>query len=474
MEEADPATTPQLRLQTMQLVYGVFGGLRERIQPFTDPDKVNGALGQTALEAGLALGLSVGLTRLAYAAPKVTAVISKGFKYGFLADVAVLGAQAAYDQIDTYLHPENFSRNSSAEANTLGSAEFDFAAVGTGSALGFGVGERLFGLSGAVRSISSRGVSDGVLSLQYRPLRHISISADEPNTSHAAQLYNEVQNSVVKLNNGSGFIVDGEEGYIATNNHVSQGILKPTAKTSDGQKFELKLIARDRDADIAFYKTATRPETPLAQVRLAESSALTAGDPLYPVGHPLNARQSYVAKLTMDTHMMPPSITPPRVTIRPAAYIEGTGPTLPGMSGSAYFNEEREVVGQVARYDKELNKSFGASVEHLNEVLRQVRAHEPYEGWLEIKSQVETFKNASGEDEIAKPIKVTSTAALRNREQLAQKAAVLFRPINHHYPRSTDLGSYRSLGSATSVLLGHSTTKFLLPDTNENGKESGH
>ena len=475
MKGTDPFATDPSLLQFRQLTYGIIAGVRDKLVPFTEPDQVNGALGHVALGAVLAFGLSIGFTRLAYAAPQLTAVISKGLKYGFLADIAVRGAEMAYDQADTYLHPENFLQNSYAEANIFGSGIVDYTTVGVGGAFGFFAGERLFGLNGAAKSIYFHLPSDDVPSLQYRPFRHISTASDEPKTTAAAELYREVQNSVVQVNNGSGFIVDGENGYIATNNHVSQGKLQPTATTASGEKLELKLIARDRAADITFYKTAVRPETPLPQVQLAESSNLSAGDSVYPVGYPLSASQAYLTKVTMDTHIIPPSLTA-RVNERPAAYIEGTGPTLPGMSGSAYFNSERQVVGQVARYDKEQNKSMGSTVEHLNEVLRQVRAHEPYEGWLEIKSQVSTFKNAAGKDEITLPINVTSTAALRNREQLAKSAAGLFKPHQFHYSRSRDLGAYRGIGSSAAVLFGQSMIELseplLLVGTND--KERGH
>ncbi|MFA6141351.1 MAG: trypsin-like peptidase domain-containing protein, partial [Hyphomicrobium sp.] len=53
---------------------------------------------------------------------------------------------------------------------------------------------------------------------------------------------------------GSGFIVDGKEGIIVTNNHVIDGAEEIQINLHDGSKLKAELLGKDTKTDIAVLK----------------------------------------------------------------------------------------------------------------------------------------------------------------------------------------------------------------------------
>ena len=61
---------------------------------------------------------------------------------------------------------------------------------------------------------------------------------------------------------GSGFVVDGKEGLIVTNNHVIDGADEIIVNFSDGTKLKVeKVIGKDTKTDLALLKVT--PKKPL-------------------------------------------------------------------------------------------------------------------------------------------------------------------------------------------------------------------
>jgi len=53
---------------------------------------------------------------------------------------------------------------------------------------------------------------------------------------------------------GSGVIVDAEQGYVLTNNHVISGSTEISVTLADGRSFEAELIGTDPDSDLAMVR----------------------------------------------------------------------------------------------------------------------------------------------------------------------------------------------------------------------------
>ena len=120
-----------------------------------------------------------------------------------------------------------------------------------------------------------------------------------------------------KEGQGSGVIIDGDKGYVLTNEHVIHdvrvnggGQIKvslPNKQTYDG-----KLIGSDQTCDLALVKIEG---TKLPQARLADGSELVIGSTAIAIGNPFGFRNS--------------------VTV---GVVSATGRTLPSSSGSNLEN----------------------------------------------------------------------------------------------------------------------------------------
>lgn len=83
---------------------------------------------------------------------------------------------------------------------------------------------------------------------------------------------------------GSGFVIDGNEGIIITNNHVIEGADEIVANFNDGTKLTAELIGTDKKTDLAVLKV--KPVKPLKAVKFGDSEKLRVGDWVMAIGNP--------------------------------------------------------------------------------------------------------------------------------------------------------------------------------------------
>jgi serine protease Do len=84
---------------------------------------------------------------------------------------------------------------------------------------------------------------------------------------------------------GSGFVVDGKEGLIVTNNHVIDGADEIIINFHDGTKLKVdRVVGKDTKTDLALLKVT--PKKPLAQVAFGSSTKLKVGDWVMAIGNP--------------------------------------------------------------------------------------------------------------------------------------------------------------------------------------------
>jgi len=83
---------------------------------------------------------------------------------------------------------------------------------------------------------------------------------------------------------GSGFVIDGTEGIIITNNHVIEGADEITANFNDGTALRAEIIGTDEKTDLAVLKV--EPETPLKAVDFGNSDTIRVGDWVMAIGNP--------------------------------------------------------------------------------------------------------------------------------------------------------------------------------------------
>ncbi|PJB73466.1 MAG: trypsin [Alphaproteobacteria bacterium CG_4_9_14_3_um_filter_47_13] len=83
---------------------------------------------------------------------------------------------------------------------------------------------------------------------------------------------------------GSGIIIDGDNGYIVTNSHVTQAGDKYTVVLQNGETFEAKMVGTDERGDITVLQVNTGYKLPEAS--LGNSDNLRVGEHVIAVGNP--------------------------------------------------------------------------------------------------------------------------------------------------------------------------------------------
>ncbi len=82
---------------------------------------------------------------------------------------------------------------------------------------------------------------------------------------------------------GSGFVIDSENGYIATNHHVIEGGDKVTVIFYDGREFDAVVVGSDSVTDIAVLQVS---EKGLPQVEFGDSNNIAVGENVVAIGTP--------------------------------------------------------------------------------------------------------------------------------------------------------------------------------------------
>jgi serine protease Do len=91
---------------------------------------------------------------------------------------------------------------------------------------------------------------------------------------------------------GSGFIISSD-GYILTNNHVSEGASFIKVRLFDGREFEARPIGADPKTDISLIKIDAPPDLPV--LALGDSEVIRVGDWVVAIGNPLGLASTVTA-----------------------------------------------------------------------------------------------------------------------------------------------------------------------------------
>lgn len=83
---------------------------------------------------------------------------------------------------------------------------------------------------------------------------------------------------------GSGVVIDAAKGYVVTNNHVVNNATKIQVQTSDGRKYDAKVIGKDPRSDIALIQLKDFKN--LTAIKIADSDDLRVGDYTVAIGNP--------------------------------------------------------------------------------------------------------------------------------------------------------------------------------------------
>ncbi len=157
---------------------------------------------------------------------------------------------------------------------------------------------------------------------------------NDPFYRHFFQVPNQPQRRHNSL--GSGVIIDANQGYVLTNNHVIAKADEITVTLNDGRQLKAKLIGTDPAADVAVIRI---PAENLTQLRIADSKKLRVGDFVVAIGNPFGLGQTVTSGIISALGRSGLGIEGYEDFIQTDASIN------PGNSGGALVNLRGELIG---------------------------------------------------------------------------------------------------------------------------------
>jgi S1-C subfamily serine protease len=146
---------------------------------------------------------------------------------------------------------------------------------------------------------------------------------------------------------GSGVVIDGDKGYIVTNNHVVSGAAGNDdadirAVFSDGSGSAARIVGRDPASDVAVLKV----EKPgLVTASLGESKDVVVGDPVVAIGSPLGLAGTVTSGIVSALDRPVRLSGEGSDTNAVISAIQTDAPINPGNSGGALVDASGAVVG---------------------------------------------------------------------------------------------------------------------------------
>ncbi|MGY1710715.1 S1C family serine protease [Geodermatophilus sp. SYSU D00758] len=146
---------------------------------------------------------------------------------------------------------------------------------------------------------------------------------------------------------GSGVVIDGENGYIVTNNHVVSGAdgvegAEIRAVFDDGTGSAARIVGRDPASDLAVLKVE-RPG--LLTAALGSSDSVVVGDPVVAIGSPLGLASTVTSGIVSALDRPVRLAGEGSDTNAVISAVQTDAPINPGNSGGALVNGAGEVIG---------------------------------------------------------------------------------------------------------------------------------
>lgn len=183
---------------------------------------------------------------------------------------------------------------------------------------------------------------------------------------------------------GSGFVIDGKEGLIVTNNHVIAGADEITVIFRDGSKLQVeKVLGKDTKTDLALLKVT--PKKPLKEVPFGSSDEIKVGDWVLAIGNPFGLGGSVSIGI----------ISAKQRDIRSGPYddyLQTDAAINKGNSGGPLFNMKGEVIGVntaiISPSGGSIGIGFAVPAEVATSVIDQLRRFgETRRGWFGVNVQ---------------------------------------------------------------------------------------
>jgi S1-C subfamily serine protease len=259
--------------------------------------------------------------------------------YGYAAPAVPVGQPGMVAGAPSGAHPP--ARRSGLRTGTLIVLVLLLAIVfGTGLFAGWQFGRTAATSAGSPSSVFQPGATSTVTIPQLTnnnadAVREAVISKVQP----AVVQINVTTNSEQAL--GSGVIVNGQDGYIVTNNHVIAGANSIRVTLSNNTVLPAQVVGTDPVDDLAVLKV-TPPASGLTAVALGDSSQLRVGQEVLAIGSPLGNENTVTSGIisALNRNVSEGQNGP---TLPDA--IQTDAPINPGNSGGALVDLQGNLIG---------------------------------------------------------------------------------------------------------------------------------
>ena len=177
-------------------------------------------------------------------------------------------------------------------------------------------------------------------------------------------------------NAGAGVIIDGKNGYIATNSHVVRNSDKIQVTLFGGKKLVGRVLGSDDDTDIAVVQIPV--ESTLASVQFGDSSGLKVGQMVVAVGNPYGLSETMTMGIISGLNRENINLS------RYEDFIQTDASINPGNSGGPLLNIRGQVIGintAIINYAQNIGFSIPSNiVERITTQL--IKNGEVRRGWL--------------------------------------------------------------------------------------------
>jgi serine protease Do len=183
---------------------------------------------------------------------------------------------------------------------------------------------------------------------------------------------------------GSGFVIDGKEGLVVTNNHVIDGADEIIVNFHDGSKLKVeKVLGRDTKTDLALLKVT--PKKPLVDVGFGSSANVKVGDWVMAIGNPFGLGGSVTVGI----------ISAKQRDINAGPYddfLQTDAAINKGNSGGPLFNMDGQVIGVntaiISPTGGSIGIGFAVPADTVTAVISQLKEFgQVKRGWLGVKIQ---------------------------------------------------------------------------------------
>lgn len=176
---------------------------------------------------------------------------------------------------------------------------------------------------------------------------------------------------------GSGVIIDGDRGYILTNEHVVARSAKISVVLGDEREFEAELVGAAPDFDLAVLRIESKQ--PLPAIQMGSSEDLMIGETVIAIGNPFGFSNTVTTGVISALNR---SIQAENRTYRD--FIQTDASINPGNSGGPLLNINGELIGiNTAIYSNAQGIGFAIPINKAKRVVEDlVRYGEVHIPWL--------------------------------------------------------------------------------------------